>query len=583
MPNNSPYHRTLWRARRYRAMMLAACLAVLLVLVAFARDTTFRVGAVSLCVILLMYVLTAYMRRLEHANRAMRTSEQHWRTVFENAPVGILVLRAHDRYLMANPAFQQMVGYSDRELSERRASDITHPDDRALTQAHIDQLVRGQDRVRFQKRYVHRDGRVVWTDMSVARVFSAHQPADTDAEDLIIATVEDITQRLADEEARHGLERQLRQSQKLEALGTFAGGVAHDFNNILAAILGFGDRALAGVAPATPAHRDIEQVLKAGERARLLVERILTFSRSGPTAREPVDVGAVVEETVELVRATLPPHVALDVRISVRDAYVLGDATHLHQVVMNLCGNAIHAMRAGGTLRIELDVVSVETPRSLSHGALRAARFLRLTVADDGCGIPAEILDRIFNPFFTTRPAGEGTGLGLSLVDGIVREHGGAVDVHSAPGEGARFDVYLPAADARPAPRADGSPPPRGNGQVVLVIDDEETLVRLAEDALADLGYEPVGFSSSEAAWDALNADPGRFDVVVTDHTMPNLTGLQLAARIADRRADLPVILCSGFSTASLEREARALGVRMVLRKPLKSRDLADALARVLR
>nr|WP_276530693.1 ATP-binding protein [Burkholderia multivorans] len=315
----------------------------------------------------------------------------------------------------------------------------------------------------------------------------------------------------------------------------------------------------------------------------MLVERILTFSRSGPTAREPVDVGAVVDETVELVRATLPPHVALDVRISARDAYVLGDATHLHQVVMNLCGNAIHAMRAGGTLHIGLDVVSVDTPRSLSHGALRAARFLRLTVADDGCGIPAEILERIFNPFFTTRPAGEGTGLGLSLVDGIVREHGGAVDVHSAPGKGARFDVFLPAADARPAPRADGVPPPRGNGQVVLVIDDEETLVRLAEDVLADLGYEPVGFSSSEAAWDAVNADPARFDVVVTDHTMPNLTGLQLAARIAGRRADLPVIMCSGFSTASLEREARALGVSMVLRKPLKSRDLADALARVLR
>ncbi|OXI93807.1 hypothetical protein CFB48_33515 [Burkholderia sp. AU33647] len=583
MQHTSPYHRTLWRARRHRAMMLAGCLALLLVLAGFVHDTAFRVGAIVVCVILLMYVLTAYMRRLEHASRAMHASEQRWRTVFENAPVGILVLRAHDRYLMANPAFQQMVGYSDRELAERRASDITHPDDRALTQNHIDQLVRGQDRVRFQKRYVHRDGRVVWADMSVARVFSAHQPADADAEDLIIATIEDITQRRADEEARHGLERQLRQSQKLEALGTFAGGVAHDFNNILAAILGFGDRALASVAPDAPAHRYVEQVLRAGERARLLVERILTFSRSGRTARVPVDVGAVVDEAIELVRETLPAHVALDVRMPAHAACILGDATHLHQVVMNLCSNAIHAMPSGGTLRVELDLVCVETPRSLSHGAVSAGRFVRLSVADGGNGIPAEILERIFNPFFTTRAAGEGTGLGLSLVDGIVREHGGAVDVHSTPGEGARFDVYLPAADARPARQAETIPVPHGGGQVVLLVDDEDALVRLGEEVLADLGYEPVGFSSSEAAWAALDADPARFDVVVTDHAMPHLTGLQLAARVARRRNDLPVILCSGFSTPALEREADALGVRMVLRKPLKTPDLARALAAVLR
>jgi PAS domain S-box-containing protein len=526
----------------------------------------------------------AWLRRLEAVNRSMRASELRWRTVFENAPVGILVLHAHGRYLMANPAFQNMVGYSNQELAERRAFDITHPDDRLLTQEHIDLLVRGdRDKVRFQKRYVDRSGKVVWTDMSVARVFARHQPSEAGSEDLIIATVEDITQRLADEQERRRLESQLRQSQKLEALGTFAGGVAHDFNNILAAILGFGERSLVAVEENRPARQYIEQVMRAGERARLLVERILTFSRSGLTAQLPVDVRAVVEETAELLKATLPTNVTLILRITQQEAYVLGDATHLHQVVMNLCSNAVHAMPQGGTLGLEVERIALAELRAFSHGVLDAGNYVRLGVADDGVGIAPDVLERMFNPFFTTRRAGEGTGLGLSLVDGIVREHGGAVHVASKLGHGSRFDIYLPVTDARPVPSQESvASLPHGSGQVILLVDDEEALLRLGEEVLAELGYEPVGFSSSEAAWEALQAAPERFDAVISDHTMPGLTGLELAARIAGAHPRLPVILCSGFSTPALEREAAAIGVKAVLRKPVRTADLATALAQAL-
>ncbi|CAJ0860430.1 Sensor histidine kinase RcsC [Ralstonia sp. LMG 32965] len=549
-----------------------------------AADLLLRAALLSVLAVLLMTGAVAWLRRLEAVNRSMRASELRWRAVFENAPVGILVLHAHGRYLMANPAFQKMVGYSNQELAERRALDITHPDDRLLTQEHIDLLVRGdRDKVRFQKRYVDRSGKVVWTDMSVARVFARHQPSEAGSEDLIIATVEDITQRLADEQEKRRLESQLRQSQKLEALGTFAGGVAHDFNNILGAILGFGERSLAAVEENRPARQYIEQVMRAGERARLLVERILTFSRSGLTAQLPVDVRAVVEETAELLKATLPANVTLVLRMTEHETYVLGDATHLHQVVMNLCSNAVHAMPQGGTLGLEVERIALTELRAFSHGALDAGSYVRLGVADDGVGIAPDVLERMFNPFFTTRRAGEGTGLGLSLVDGIVGEHGGAVHVVSKLRHGSRFDIYLPVTDARPVP-SQGSVASlaHGSGQVILLVDDEEALLRLGEEVLAELGYEPVGLSSSNAAWEALQAAPERFDAVISDHTMPGLTGLELAARIAGTHPRLPVILCSGFSTPALEREAAAIGVKAVLRKPVRTADLATALAQAL-
>ncbi|HEY2020647.1 ATP-binding protein [Paraburkholderia sp.] len=550
-------------------------------------DELIGAAALSLFVAVLAYALVGQVRRLGQVNRRLQSSQQHWRAVFENAPAGIMLLRPHEYYLAANPAFQQMVGYSMTELAQLRAIDITHPGDIELTQRHIDQLMGGEhDSVRFEKRYLHRDGHVVWTDMNIARVTVSTESSDRASpqlEDVLVATVEDVTQHREDEEARQQLESQLRQSQKLEALGTFAGGIAHDFNNILGAILGYGERALHAVAQGTPERRYIEQVMNAGDRARSLVERILTFSRSGITTRLPVHLQPVVTETIELLKVRLPEAIQLEVQLDARDAFVAGDPAHMHQVVMNLCSNAIHAMPDGGTLRVELALQRLEVPRSLSHGAVDSGEFVRLTVHDTGVGIPPDLLERIFNPFFTTRKAGEGTGLGLALVEGIVREYSGGVDVRSAVGEGTRFDVYLPVIDAV-AVSVDQRAPvlPHGDGQTVLLVDDEEALVALGEEVLAELGYEPVGFASSEAAWQAFDANPKRFDAVVTDQTMPNMTGLELASRIRAVRPDIPVILSSGYSSATLERDAKAIGISDVLRKPLRQADIALALSRAL-
>jgi CheY-like chemotaxis protein len=297
----------------------------------------------------------------------------------------------------------------------------------------------------------------------------------------------------------------------------------------------------------------------------------------------PVRVSPVVSETVELLKGRLPASIELDVKLDANDTYVAGDATHLHQVVMNLCSNAVLAMPSGGTLTVALENEHVPAATTLSEGRIGPGDFVRLSVADTGTGIAPEVLERIFNPFFTTRSTGEGTGLGLSLVDGIVREYGGGIDVRSRVGQGTRFDIYLPVTEAPlPADEAVSEALPRGDGQVVLVVDDEDALVTLAEEVLAELGYEPVGFRSSAAALRAFRDDPDRFDAVITDQTMPELTGLELASHIRAIRGSLPVILCSGYGNPALERDARNAGAAALLRKPLRSGELALALHRIL-
>jgi signal transduction histidine kinase/ActR/RegA family two-component response regulator len=380
------------------------------------------------------------------------------------------------------------------------------------------------------------------------------------------------------------LQAQLRQSQKMEAMGTLAGGIAHDFNNILGAILGYSELAQKNAPPAGPVRRHLEQVLQAARRAKSLVERILAFSRSGLGERAPLHVQSLIEETLGLLAASLPPRIRLEKRLAADDCAVIGDATQLHQVTMNLCTNAVQAMAQGGTLSVTLERVEVTAMRALSHGTLRPGPYVCLCVGDTGAGIPPHVLERMFDPFFTTKGVGEGTGLGLSLVHGIVADLGGAIDVSTHAGAGSTFAIWLPSAGTtpRPAPRV-ARELPHGQGQTVMVVDDEPALVGFLEETLGELGYEPAGFVASAAALEALADEPQRFDLVLTDETMPDITGVELARQIRRVRPDLPVILMSGHSSAALAERAHAEGVAAVLRKPLAGADIAEALERALR
>jgi signal transduction histidine kinase/ActR/RegA family two-component response regulator len=385
------------------------------------------------------------------------------------------------------------------------------------------------------------------------------------------------------EREREELQRQLQQASKMEAMGRLAGGIAHDFNNILGAILGYGELAQNNLREDSAVRHQVDQVMHAGARGKELVDRILAFSRSGMGERLPLRVQSVVEETLELLAASLPADVHLETRLHAIDTAVVGDATQFHQVVMNLCTNAVHAMEKGGALTVVLESVAVGERLLLSHGALDAGHYLRLSVGDTGGGIPPTVLARMFDPFFTTKRVGEGTGLGLALVHGIVADFGGVIDVATQVGVGTTFTIWLPASDEMPRLLAEPAGElPRGNGETVMIVDDERALVALAEETLAELGYEPVGFDSGVAALQAFRAEPKRFELVLTDETMPDLTGTELAREIRQLRPDISIILMSGYSGTQLSERAQAAGVVDVLRKPLVRRDIAEPVARAL-
>ncbi len=384
------------------------------------------------------------------------------------------------------------------------------------------------------------------------------------------------------EREREEMQRQLQQAAKMEAIGRLAGGIAHDFNNILGAILGYGELAQKNLE-GRAVRRHVDQVMQAGARGKGLVERILAFSRSGLGERVPVHVQSVVEETLEILAASLTTDVRLERRLDAGDTAVVGDATQLHQVAMNLCTNALQAMEHGGVLTVALEKVAVPERRLLSHGTLLPGPYVRLSVGDTGSGIPPAVLERMFDPFFTTKGVGDGTGLGLSLVHGIVADFGGAIDVKTQAGAGTSFTVWLPASGETPRLLAEPvGELPQGNGETVMIVDDQRSLVALAEETLAALGYEPAGFDSSVAALQAFRAEPQRFDLVLTDETMPDLSGVELAREIRRVRPELPIVLMSGYSGAQLTERARAVGVAEVLRKPLVRRDIAEALGRAL-
>jgi nitrogen-specific signal transduction histidine kinase/ActR/RegA family two-component response regulator len=379
------------------------------------------------------------------------------------------------------------------------------------------------------------------------------------------------------------LEDQLRQSHKMEALGTLAGGIAHDLNNVLSPILGYAELALAGSPEGSANAEYLTQILESAERARALVRQILVFSRTAEPERRPLTLRGVVAEALGLLRASLPATVEIRSQLAEGGDVVVGNPTELYQLVLNLCTNAAQALEDDkGGIDVLLEPVDLELPLSTVGCELAPGAYVRLAVRDDGRGMDVETQRRIFDPFFTTKRDSQGTGLGLAVVYGIVTRHGGGIRVESAPEKGSAFEIYLPrvaaVADGADAGRAT---PARGTERILLV-DDEPAVGRVLRDALEALGYRVRVETDPRAALQAFAAAPRDFDLVITDQTMPGLTGEALVRELRALRADLPILLCTGFSVRLDEARIRALGIRECLMKPLRARELGAAVRRAL-
>jgi len=504
----------------------------------------------------------------------VRQAEENYRNIFENAVEGIFQSDLLGRYLSVSPSLALMNGYVSPEAMIAEVDDIrtrcyVNPEDR-------DRFVRlllEQGTVKgFEVERIRRDGSKFWVSVS-GRLIRDDQNRPSIIEGFAI----DISNR-------KNLESQLRQAQKMEAIGTLAGGIAHDFKNILGVIIGCTELATVKVPETSEGQIYLKKVLEAGARATKLVNQILTFSRQGESEIKPIYLGRIVKETMKFIRATLPATIDIRENVQPDSGPAMADPTQIHQVLMNLCTNAAQAMQPrGGVLTIELEeiILAKDDARNGSNTGMQP--FVRLRVQDTGHGLSAETAERIFDPFFTTKPVGEGTGLGLSVVHGIIKKHNGSISVESEPGQGAMFEILLPAVDPGLINTMEIlSPPPATGAGRILLVDDDRMLVDTLADMLKDMGYTVTATHKSLDARDTFRADPDAFDAVITDLTMPELTGIDLARDILHIAPGMPVILCTGFSEEVLPERAHAAGISEILLKPVVRADLARAIAKVL-
>ncbi len=515
-------------------------------------------------------IATLRMRRDKERTQRERTLLA---TIVEQETDGILTFNTAGFIHYVNPAFETISGYGREELIGRNVRNVEKVGtNRSFFQIMSDAVHTGQSR--FERLANRRNDGTLY-DIEV-KVSPVSEPSGTTA---YAAVVRDLTYEVQ-------LERQLCQAQKVEAIATLAGGIAHDFNNILAAIITNTEMAMDDAPEGSALREHLAIVLKAGFRARSLVRQILTLSYQKEEERQPVRIDLIARECLKLLRASLPTTIEIPLHRTNGIGFVHADTSQIHQVIMNLCTNAADAMQEhGGRLEIFMGNSDLGSDNSMG---LPPGRYVCLSVADTGHGMDRKTMERIFDPFFTTKAPGRGTGLGLSVVHAIVRSHGGAIDVTSEPGVGTTFRVYLPRCDAAGDAEQEypASPPPPGGKERILFLDDEADIVSSNQRMLENLGYEVVAGTSSLEALEVFRAQPDRFDLVITDQTMPHLTGERFALEVLALRPDIPVILCTGLGSFSqsgvTEKIARTIGIREVVMKPTERSEMARIIRRVL-
>ena len=515
-----------------------------------------------------------YSMRLTREHEALMESEKRYRSLFENNHAVMLLIDPDSGEIIdANAAAIRFYGWTRPELQSKTVYEINTLTRNTL-QREIE-AVRKKNRSHFHFKHMLADG-------SVRDVEVHSGPIDVGGRALMYSMIYDITRRIREQREKEQLQKRLIQAQKMESFGQLAGGIAHDFNNMLSAIMGYTELALDEAEKRSSIEDYLQEVYAASKRAKDLVAQILAFARQSDEELKPIQVGAIAKEVLKLIRPSTPTSIEIREDFNT-DAFILGNAIQVHQIMMNLCTNAAHAMeKDGGVLEICLADIRIEDNPEFSALKLKPGDYVKLTVSDTGTGIPEEILGAIYEPYFTTKSPGEGTGMGLAMVYGIVENHGGRINVQSEVNKGSVFTLYLPVveecADHPPYESLDLP----GGSENILFVDDEASIAEMNKQILEHLGYSVTTRTDSMEALDLFRKMPAFFDLLITDMTMPTMTGDQLATEIMAIRQDLPVILCTGYSRKISEETAFEIGIRALAYKPIIKADLAKTVRQVL-
>jgi PAS domain S-box-containing protein len=507
----------------------------------------------------------------------LRETERKYRELAESMPQAIFEIDSHGRLIYLNQKGFSLFGYSPEDVTEGfNVLDAFIPEDRERVARDILLNVQGEKSGRQEYTAVKKDGTPFPVGVHASRVVKDQAPSG------VRGILIDLTFIKRAEEERKKLEIQLQQAQKMEAIGALAGGIAHDFNNILSAIIGYTELAMLNQG-AEHCAAELKEALRAANRAKDLVKQILAFSRQTDEERMPVRVGRVAKEAVKFLRATIPTTIEIKTRLNEKSWAVLANAVELHQIIMNLCTNARHAIgEQAGTLEIAVENTEIGPAQKNASIDLEIGSYVRISVKDTGAGMPPEMIKRIFDPYFTTKEKGVGTGLGLAVVHGIVKKYNGAIQVESEIGSGSVFHVYLPKADFAAPARVEAQQALERGSERILFVDDEKMLVDIGQQALERLGYEVVCRTSPIEALELFRAKPDHFDLVITDQTMPGMTGDALARELMEIRSNLPVIVCTGYSQTLDPVRAQKIGIKALVMKPLLIHELAAAVKKAL-
>jgi len=517
----------------------------------------------------------------QRAENSLRESEHFLDSVIENIPDMIFVKDAEKlQFVRCNRAAEDLLGFDRESLIGRDFFDLFPKELADALTAQDKEVLEGKTvlDIPVERVEIKNKGTRILHIKKIPLLDQHGQPR------FLLGIANDITEKKNDEEERRQLEIQLHQAQKMEAIGTLAGGIAHDFNNLLTPIIGYTEMLLEEIADSSGQRQKLAEIRNAADRAKDLVWQILTFSRQGAQELKPLKVQSIIKEALKLLRSSIPTTIDIRQDIDPQCGAVMANPTQIHQIVMNLCTNAFHVLRQqGGIIGVSLKEISLKEDDYLVQLHLTAGRYLRLEVSDNGPGIPSAIIDRIFEPYFTTKKKGEGTGLGLSVVHGLVKNFGGHMTVYSELGKGTTFHVYLPVIKSVLAPEqtVQAAPKPRGTERILLV-DDEEAILQMEQKMLESLGYKVTANSKSLEALAEFSKDPYAFDLLITDMTMPDITGAELAKKAMALRPDLPVILCTGFSELINEAAAKNQGIRKLAMKPITTLEFATIIRSVL-